>query len=61
MNDQQPENQAIENDDVEAHRALSLNDNPERKALDLDDEDVEGHKAFSVQPPRDADNSGNQF
>ncbi len=41
-------------DDVEGHRAAMV-DGPD------DDDDVEGHRAVMVQPPRDADNSGNQF
>ena len=53
MTDQQPEKQAIENDDVEAHRAAL--EGPET------DDDVEGHAHVQVQPRRDADNQGNQF
>jgi hypothetical protein len=47
----------IEGDDVEGHRLRDV----KRSDFELDDEDdVEGHRV-AVQPPRDADNSGNQF
>ena len=53
----------VDDDDVEGHKA----------GLELDEDDVEGHRqievdddvvgkqGLQVQPPRDADNQGNQF
>ena len=55
----------FETDDVEAHRI------PDHVGRDLDveghlgqievDDDVVGKQGLRVQPPRDADNQGNQF
>ncbi len=47
-------------DDVEGHQKRA---DQKRSDIELGDEDdVEGHlRSFGVQPPRDADNQGNQF
>jgi hypothetical protein len=58
LNDSPEALKHLEGDDVEGHR---LRADRKRADVDLgDDDDVEGHR-ISVQPPRDADNSGNQF
>jgi hypothetical protein len=72
MNEQQADNQAIETDDVEAHR-LSVHLDDEKMMLrqiedveapkksdkaGLLEDDVEGHVRYQVQPPRDADGEG---